>query len=89
MLSESTVSLQRISYVSSARVRKFFVLGDPGVDVLSQEEDVELAVLDSFSNFSCTWNVMSWSRFSEYGYIRDGSVSVLEEICLPSTSIEH
>lgn len=61
MSSESTVSLQRMSYVSSARVRKCFVLGELGVGVSTEEEDAELAVLDSFSNFSSTWNVMSSS----------------------------
>lgn len=25
----------------------------------TEEEDAELAVLDNFSNFSCTWNAVS------------------------------
>lgn len=89
MSSESTVSLHRISYVSSARVRKLFELGEPGVGVSTEEEGVVLAVLVSFSNFSCTWNMMSSSQFPKCGHIHDGLVSVLEEICLRSTLIEH
>lgn len=65
------------------------MLGESGGGMSTEEEDAELVVLDSLSIFSCTWNAMSSSQFLKYGYIHDESVSVLEEICSRSISIEH
>lgn len=65
------------------------MVGESGGGMSTEEEDAEPVVLDSFSNFSCTWNAMSSSRFLKYGYIHGESVSVLEEICSRSISIER